>query len=135
MHEAIAKLWITRLRTADKEKCQEILGSPDGCRCVMGHLCDLAVEAGVIEPPVEGDSYRLLKPLEPHDEPSRIPCRAMLYQNRDKVLPYSVAEWAGVGHVNGYYSGDNSSLVGENDQTDLSLKDMADIIEERWRDM
>lgn len=52
MKAEIAELWIDRLLNGGITQTVEILGSPDGSRCCLGVLCDLAVEAGVLPAPV-----------------------------------------------------------------------------------
>jgi hypothetical protein len=57
MNEEIKARWVAALRNPEAKQIRGYLGNPDGGRCCLGVLCDLAVEDGVIEPPEEEAEY------------------------------------------------------------------------------
>lgn len=75
MDPEIRAKWTAALRSGDIEQAHEALRDGDG-RCCLGVLCDLAVEEGVIRPPVWDDDD------------------GWLYDGIQDVLPLSVAKWA-----------------------------------------
>lgn len=76
-----------RLRKFDDAKqCSIDLGLTNGCRCLGGIISDMAVEAGVIEPPV------------PQPDPFyQSPLRSLIYGLRSiSTIPKRVKLWAGI---------------------------------------
>lgn len=51
MNQDIKARWVTALRDPESVQGQAFLGTPEGKRCCLGVLCDLAVQDGVIAPP------------------------------------------------------------------------------------
>lgn len=78
MKKDIKDRWVERL--PHEEQITGHLGDSDGGRCCLGVLCDMAVEAGVIAPPVVGiEGYLVYGP------------------NQDDLdLPDEVMDWAGL---------------------------------------
>ena len=68
---------MAHLRSGEIPRGRSRLGTPDGKRCGLGVLCDMAVEDGIIAPPEAlADNGR--------------------YSYDDTVLPESVVSWAGM---------------------------------------
>ncbi len=76
-----------RLRQFDDAKqCSIDLGLSNGCRCLGGIISDMAVEAGVIDPPVPE-----------HDPFPSSPLRSLVYGSRSiSTMPKRVKAWAGI---------------------------------------
>lgn len=51
MNQDIKVRWVAALRDPESVQGQSFLGTPEGKRCCLGVLCDLAVQDGVIAPP------------------------------------------------------------------------------------
>lgn len=51
MNPEIKARWTAALRDPEAKQGRKALGRPDGTRCCLGVLCDLAVQDGVIDPP------------------------------------------------------------------------------------
>jgi hypothetical protein len=83
MHERIARKLIDRLEDPATQQEEGRLGTLNGKRCCLGVLCDIAVEEGVIPPPVANDDGGLM------------------YENSFFTLPQIVQDWAGVHSENG----------------------------------
>lgn len=123
MNKEVKALWIDRLRNGNIPQAKRALGYTDGSRCCLGVLCDIAVEQGVIPPPVE-DVDRQLR-----------------YGKRDSwdelaVLPKDVLEWSDLPYANGSWLDDDDycirdGLAHRNDQG-YSFAELADIIEEKF---
>lgn len=85
MKQEIKTKWIDALRSGDYKQAHGVLGYKyeDGRveNCCLGVLCDLAVQAGVIEGPglEEGDYGTLY------------------YEHQSEVLPDAVMDWAELG--------------------------------------
>ena len=61
MNKNVAKMWSAYLRKPGLKQHLSALGDPKGtARCCLGHLCDIAVEQGVIPPPVTSESQFIL---------------------------------------------------------------------------
>jgi len=130
MNKSIKTLWVAKLRSGEVEQGEGFLGTDDGKRCCLGVLCDLAVEAGVIEAPTKEESLL-------NDEPE-----VLVYGYDDVSLPSEVRDWAGLSDSIGtIYSGEyvNQSLPDLNDgyinsfakkRVQLNFEEIADVIEE-----
>lgn len=84
MNDAFKKKLAKRLRqTPDHLRCSLDLGLTNGCRCLGGIICDMAVEAGVIDPPA------------PENEPG--PLKSLIYGRKSiNTMPKRVMAWAGI---------------------------------------
>ena len=101
MDEKIKTRWVDRLENGNIPQGTGVLGTPEGKRCCLGVLCDLAVEDGIIEPPEARVSGFLV-----YDKASI------------SLLPLTVARWAGLNGVNGQYEdhdGRPHQLTNDND--------------------
>lgn len=123
MDPRIANLWIERLEAGTITQLQGILGNPDGSRCCLGVLCDIAVEQGIINPP------RAVKLYSNGDD------KMLDYGDQDQevqyyVLPDKVREWANMKTPNGVLCGRESgtSLSGMNDNDSSSFSQIAEAI-------
>lgn len=97
--KAVVRRWVKYLESGQYKQGKGQLveaGKTFDRFCCLGVLCDMAVRAKVIAPPIimeEGEHY--------------------LYSRKTSFLPTSVMEWAGLSANNGEYSDD--SLAGLND--------------------
>lgn len=79
MNKEIKDIWCSALRSGDYPQSAGDLRNKYGY-CCLGVLCDLAVQAGVIdEPVVRGNDYPV-----------------WLYDGKVSYLPVPVMDWAGV---------------------------------------
>jgi len=81
--------WLKRLRSGEIQQTKEKLGSPEGSRCCLGVLCDIAVEQGVIEKPDVILNTTIGKEV-------------LSYAGASGILPVQVAYWAGLRDTRGY---------------------------------
>lgn len=82
MNPEVKGLWLEALRSGETEQTTKVLGRPDGSRCCLGVLCDLAVQAKLIDSPV----------AQFDDE---IDQEALFYAEMNTTtLPTPVSEWA-----------------------------------------
>lgn len=102
------KKWTTRLRDPNLLQGFGQLGTPDGKRCCLGVACDVAVEEGVINPPVTH------------------PSGALRYAGNSIFLPQAVMDWLGlpapITHTLAYC----------NDGQRLSFSQIADLIDDKY---
>lgn len=87
MDQRIKEIWIDRLENDDIPQTTSCLGTPEGGRCCLGVLCDIAVEEGVIQPPELSASGN-----------------SLFYNGSLAVLPLAVREWAGMSTDNGGFN-------------------------------
>lgn len=80
MNPEIKKLWVDALRSGDYAQGQGRLRSVSDKYCCLGVLCELAVQALVIEPPVVEDIH----------------FDSYLYASHSAHLPSVVGVWAGL---------------------------------------
>jgi hypothetical protein len=100
----VAKQWVKALRSGKIKQTKDKLGRESGSRCCLGVLCDLAVNAKVIE------SYNI----------------------GGGTPPQEVIEWAGLSTKYGSYTtkqDKNRDLTEDNDTYKKSFAKIADIIE------
>ena len=124
MNHRVKRLWLDALRSGDYMQGQGVLTqrTPEGglLHCCMGVLCDLAVKAGVVDPPVE-----------PVVGSSVLRWHAEYFDYYNTVFPPTVVqEWAGIEreHVEAVPIATYLSRL--NDQCDWTFDQVADWIEE-----
>lgn len=117
MNETIKERWLSALRSNKFPQTKEHLKDNNGF-CCLGVLCEIAVEDGVIAPPIK-DPVTL----------------EWLYENEGGTLPLKVMEWAEISDENPYveYIEDGvshyDSLSELNDSKNKNFTQIADIIE------
>lgn len=129
MREEIKAEWVAALRSGEYKQGQGVLRSRNDEFCCLGVLCDLAVKDG------------LAVDVRKDDE-----CW-WYYDDQTGVLPFSVAEWAGLNDPDQDYenpmvpAGEAGDLVGlaglndghfhlEGDREPWTFQQIADVIEE-----
>ena len=112
----IVEDWLKVLRDPASKQAFGFLGTENGARCSLGHLCDVCVKHGVIPAPT----------LKERNDGERV----MAYGDDHFIsLPETVRDAVGmVGTLGGY---DDGSLSDLNDLARMSLPAIADIIESR----
>lgn len=111
------KKWTTRLRDPNLLQGFGQLGTADGKRCCLGVACDVAVEEGVINPPVTNMNG------------------VLFYAGMSALLPLAVADWLGLSNhpILDLPSREDDiealTLVGLNDEQSLSFSQIADLID------
>lgn len=125
MNPEIRDLWIAELESGKHNQGRGFLHRIDSSgleeRCCLGVLCKLAVEAGVIGPPI--------------DRPES-GCTIFGYGSGDEVtanfgvLPYEVKQWAGITWDNGTY-GEDATLSAQNDRG-WTFEQIAQVIREEF---
>ena len=117
----VKKQWVEALRSGEYKQGQAVLCKDDAF-CCLGVLCDLAVKAGVIEPPnVQGGGYTIYYEGSAHFPGESVEDWA--YQDS-----YAVAEFSEMWYVD--YAGGEAGLSHLNDNVGLSFTELADLIEE-----
>ena len=114
----IVEDWLKVLRDPASKQAFGVLGTEDGARCCLGHLCDVCVTHGVIPPPD-------IKERNFDDVRSKL----VYLDNCSGSLPEPVMKAAGITGALGNYDG--GSLSDLNDLAKKSLPEIADIIESR----
>lgn len=117
MNPEIKTKWVAKLRDPDTKQGYNALAYPNGARCCLGVLCDIAVQDHLIRPPVSN-----------FDDDSE---GGLYYEDRDKVLPSRVGEWADVSSPNGTFAlphGPDIALSELNDSL-FTFSQIADVIE------
>lgn len=125
MRKDVADLWVASLRSGQYEQGQGAL-----CRvreddhkakyCCLGVLSQLAADRGLVETEEGAIGYRTL------------------YEGEGAELPDEVREWAGINSPNPRVTyedaedGSISTLAELNDELELTLDQIADIIEEQY---
>lgn len=122
MNPEIKARWLTKLRDPEARQTREDLKNDEG-QCCLGLLCDIAVEDGIIDPPVAW---------------SRGNVTVYAYAGSMQVPPAGIIDWAGL--FGTYHFGDSKSdanqLIDMNDGTlgrrnkdRLTFPQIADMIE------
>lgn len=115
MNEDVKRQWVSALRSGEYEQGYERLKG-DGRFCCLGVLCDLAVDAGVV------DGWRKKKVAD-------LVLNSIGAHGEVDFLPREVQEWAGIDEKNPVVD-DGETLTGLNDVEGLSFEEIANIIEE-----
>lgn len=110
-----AKAWVAALRSGTIKQHRHYLGNATGARCCLGVACDLAAEAGVIEPgKVVGDRVWYYS-----DDPS----------GGWTSLPDAVMRWLGLETNRGTYGNLNLTDLTVLNDGGATFEEIADIIE------
>lgn len=115
---------LRRLRSGHVKQVQGALGTPEGGRCCLGIVCDVAREYGVIEAPV------LVKVQPTSDNTTG---EILKYAGHVGNLPSAVQTFFGFTSASGSYNanGEDRSLLDDNDGRLLTFAQIADIIESK----
>ena len=108
--------WIDALRSGKFEQTTGALND-DGRFCCLGVACEVAIENGI----------KVKK--ETHDD------GITAYDGDDGTLPPSVMEWLGLEDRDGSFDAACSSLTYINDTLNKNFLEIADHIEEHWKEM
>jgi hypothetical protein len=142
MNELIAQQWVAALRSGDYKQGKSVLHNQDtNTYCCLGVLCDLYVQENN-----NRDSYCQQRMLS---DTSIVTC----FGDSTGTLPSDVRIWAGIGDDNGQFKynkpipgrdtsyfkdEDNCLLTSMNDGEyghDFTFEEIANIIEEQWRQL
>jgi len=118
MNKEIAKKWTKRLRSGKyeqgKSNLHKVVNGIDKF-CCLGVLCEIAVEEGIIPPPILEDNLYYV------------------YQGHSSALPKQVSEWAGISTASGistaYGATKDNTLTELNDNGGYTFSQIADVIE------
>jgi hypothetical protein len=105
----VQKQWVAALRSGVYQQGNVQLRSEEDRYCCLGIACELAVEAGVIEPPRKG-----------------LDC--FYYGDHSALLPEVVLKWMDLRTVSGGFYGQGQSLAAMNDNG-ATFEEIADFIE------
>ena len=123
MNAEVKALWVKALRSGQyvqgESYLHRVTQNEGALYCCLGVLCDLAVKAGVLPPPIQGRN----------DEQE--PVFAYGKDRQKAELPVEVMDWAGITSTDGGYSATNS-LVNDNDSGEVDFSQIADIIEKHF---
>lgn len=121
MNPEIKTLWLERLRSGQIEQGEGVLATPDGKRCCLGVLCDVAVEQGVLDTPT-------VHTIAGSDKSARLVYGRSMPERRgsETALPPAVLAWAGIDDDD--LSGDPGMPVPnrENDMNYATLSELND---------
>jgi hypothetical protein len=117
MNPEVRKLWTEALRSGRYPQTTQVLRSCYGF-CCLGVLCDLAVAANVIPPPVV-DDFEIFEYGREH---------------KYEELPIEVQEWAGLTSGDPVLIG-NQTCTTANDRLRLSFNEIADLIDGGFTDV
>lgn len=125
MNEEVKRLWQERLLDPNSKQTRGWLGRiKGGGRCCLGHLCDLAVEQGVIPPPEKHttDGY----------DGKKVHYLSYGKENYQSELPEEVVKWAELEESDPLveWRGDRLTLSVMNDGKKLRLPQIALLIEQ-----
>lgn len=110
-----AEKWVAALESGEYKQGREKLRSSNDEFCCLGVACDLAAEAGVIDPPT----------LDVVDG------AVLVYDGEVYFLPNPVREWLGLRSDQGTYYDEQSNqgtLACDNDENGLTFEEIAQII-------
>lgn len=134
MNKNVQAKWTARLRSLDPElQGTKALKQVNGKMCCLGVLCEIAVEEGILPPPVKHDwNYVYMG-----DE--MVPVYEYGEDNRTGILPREVADWAELEREPGTTTACNPVLKSSagaaytaadwNDDHKKSFKEIADMID------
>lgn len=114
MKKEVAKLWIAALRSGNYSQGTGYLRDLDNNYCVLGVLCELAVQQKGVIREVDKTSY--------------------LYNTYRESIPDVVIEWAKMKNQHGYCTQINKSLTELNDKG-KNFAELADLIQLHWKDL
>lgn len=124
MNEEVKRLWQERLLDPKSKQTRGWLGRVRGGRCCLGHLCDVAVEQGVIPPP---EKHR-------DEEAGSSVINYFIYgkEKNSSELPEEVVKWAELEDPDPEvtYKGDEFNLSVINDKKKVKLSQIALLIEQ-----
>jgi hypothetical protein len=122
----IKAAWVAWLRDPKNRQGREVLRTADGKFCCLGGLCELAVQAGVVD---RLDGHHIIA--------SRYISTADRNDVSSTTLPQAVVAWAGVADCNPSIAFNDGELSGTevlsyvNDNLHFSFETIADLIEEQ----
>lgn len=131
MNQDVKALWLTALRSGKYKQATGSLQTSDNKFCCLGVLCELAVEAGVIERKQSSPEYAYrYKPLPRED--------GMSVYGSSTGLFREVMDWAGIETAAASYETSvepndiDRNLVGLNDGLRHSFEQIADVVETQF---
>lgn len=131
MKKEIADKWVAALRSGKFEQAKEALKKGDGY-CCLGVLCTLTPEeVGKFE----GAKYYYNRKRFDEDEFGNSVEQPPYRVSEDGELPESVQEWSGIKSSDGSINSIRKNLVGLNDTDEASFCEIADIIEEHYKEL
>ncbi|MDG4783272.1 FAD-dependent oxidoreductase [Micromonospora sp. WMMD961] len=120
MNEEVKAVWLTELRSGEREQGKDGLRRGDAF-CCLGVLCDIAVKNGVIAEP-ERVGYLSSQAVD------------YRYAGSLAILPTAVQEWAGLPDGNPHLADDSNGerwhAAGLND-SGMTFAQLADLIENK----
>jgi hypothetical protein len=125
MDKNIKARWVAKLREPGRRQTKGKLRDAEGRQCCLDVLCEVAVEDGVIDPPIqegEGQDYAYFLGEDEDGE--------LLYEYG--VLPNNVREWAGLVSYDPVLldsDGTRRPASAWNDSWDKTFPEIADMIE------
>lgn len=127
MNPEIKERWATRLESGDIKQTRGVLGRPNGNRCCLGVLCDIAVEDGIIAEPEE----------TVHDDGKL----CLSFADSETDLPLEVMEWAELDSSDpdygklvpgGKHPGRMITLAHLNDTSKYNFKKIAQVVRKHF---
>lgn len=128
MRKEIRDKWLQALRSGSYSQTKDTLHAAEGGLCCLGVLCDLAVIAKVIP------SAKAIE-RERHYDHGGVSHGGWEYDEQMDILPTSVQAWAGISDSAGSYptqDGEGSECLATMNDSGMSFKEIADVIESDW---
>lgn len=126
MREGVKDRWVAALRSGDYKQTRETLRDCDGF-CCLGVLCDLYIRE-------TEDAYTLRARAWEVKNVFHVPVvDTGKYYYENAVLPKPVREWAGMETDDGSF--DNDQCLASLNDGGFGFKEIADTIEQKWKEL
>lgn len=126
MNKEVKDQWVTALRSGEYEQGRSQLQTSDGKFCCLGVLCEVAVKAGVLKPPVKDEHGNVHYGPEDDTNTAYPPKVVLDWANLDQSpnVPFKHPDW----NDGTYHS--KAPLTAINDAEKADFNGIADLIEE-----
>ncbi len=116
MNEIVAKEWIKQLRSGNYKQGKRRLRDKDDNCCCLGILCDIA-------------------PMVKWELSGKVYDARTKNNYSDAVLPLNVQRWADMKTSNGTLQNQKRVALSEYNDNGLTFDEIADVIEENWKEL
>lgn len=136
MREEVKDLWVKALRSGEYQQTTSVLhNATANSYCCLGVLCDLYTKVDPQFP--TSRHYNVWVDSCPDDEDcvdDQVEISVTTYDGNNETLPLAVMLWSGIKTPSGYF-GHLECLTSLNDDHGYSFDDIADVIEEHWKNL
>lgn len=117
MNQEVKVKLLTALRSGEYKQAFRTLKTYDGCFCIHGVICDLAVKEGIAE--WTGRFNDDIKDV------NGTPVISI-------AMTPAIQKWAGIKKDELFFEGTNQEIMDLNDRKRISFNEFADLIEQQW---